>query len=87
MEEKNKLHKKVMNDTTKGEPLRVKTYKDVLKHLKNKNKNMFRHINKSGEQFQYAMFIYLGDFIAQEIVPYTYHYTKLFGLWKGKGSI
>ena len=47
---------------------------------------MFRHINKSGEQFQDAMFIYMGDLMAQEMVPDTYDYTKLFGLWKGKGS-
>ena len=84
--EKKILHEKIMKDTTKGEPLSVKTYKDVLKHLKNKNKNMFRHINKAGEEFQDAMFIYMGDFMAQEMVPNTYDYTKLFGLWKGKGS-
>ena len=52
MEKKNNLHNWVMNDTTKGEPLSMKTYKDVLKHLKKKNKKMFRHINKSGELFQ-----------------------------------
>ena len=42
-----------MNDTTKGEPLTVKTFKYVLTHLKNKNKKMYRHINRSGEQFQH----------------------------------
>ena len=47
---------------------------------------MFRHISKAGEEFQDAMFIYMGDFMAQEMVPDTYDYTKLFGLWKGKGS-
>ena len=36
---------------------------------------MFRHINKSGEQFQDAMFIYKGDFMAQEMVPDTYDYA------------
>ena len=41
---------------------------------------MFRHINKD------AMFGYMSDSMSQEIVPYTYDYTKLFGLWKGKGS-
>ena len=34
---------------------------------------MFQHINRSGEQFIY-------------MVPDTYYYTKLFGLWKNKGS-
>ena len=68
-----------MNETTKGEPQREKTYKDVLKHFKNKNKNMFRHINKAGEEFQDALSIYMGDFMTQEIVPDTYDCTKLFG--------
>ena len=27
-----------------------------------------------------------GDFMAHEMVPDTYDYTKLFGLWKGKGN-
>ena len=75
-----------MNDATKGEPLAIKTFQDVLKHLKKKKKNMFRHINKSGTFFQDAMFIYMADFMAQEMVPDTYDYTKLFGLWKGKGN-
>ena len=35
---KNELHEKIMKDTTKGEPLTVKTYKAVLKHLKKKTK-------------------------------------------------
>ena len=35
VENKNKLHKQVMNDMTKGEPLSVKTFEDILKHLKN----------------------------------------------------
>ena len=32
------------------------------------------------------MFIYIADFMAQEMVPDTYDYTKLFSLWKGKGN-
>ena len=28
----------------------------------------------------------MSDFMAQEMVPDTYDYTKLFGLWKGKGN-
>ena len=47
--EKITLHESVMKDTTKGEPLSEKTYKDVIAHLKKKNKNMFRHINKAGQ--------------------------------------
>ena len=63
----------------------MKTYKDVLKIFKNKKKNIFLHLNRVVEEFQDAMFIYMGDFMAQEMVPDTYDYTKLFGLWKGKG--
>ena len=86
VENKNKLHEGVMNDSTKGEPLAIKTFQDVLNHFKKKNKNMFRHINKSGSLFQDAMFVYMTDFMDQEMVPDTYDYTKLFGLWKGKGN-
>ena len=75
-----------MKDKTKGERLSIKTYKAVLKHIKKKNKNMFRHINKAGEQFKHAMFVYMSHFMNNELVPDTYDYTKLFGLWKGKGS-
>ena len=70
-----------MKDTTKGEPLSEKTYKDVLNYLNKKNKKMFRHINKAGQDFQDAMFVYMSDFMSQEMVPDTYNYTKLFGLW------
>ena len=30
--------------------------------------------------------MYMADFMAQEMVPDTYDYTKLFGLWNGKGN-
>ena len=45
--EKNILQKEIMSDKTKGEPLSLETYTAILKHLKKKNKNMFRHINKA----------------------------------------
>ena len=45
---KNELHEKIMKDTTKGEPLTLETYKAVLKHVKKKKKNIFRHINQGG---------------------------------------
>ena len=86
MREKNILHKEIMSDKTKGEPLSLKTYTAVLKHLKKKNKIMFRHINKAGQYFQDAMYIYMSNFMNNEMVPDTYDYTKLFGLWKGKVS-
>ena len=47
---------------------------------------MFRHITKAGQYFQDAMYIYMADFMNNEMVPDTYDYTKIFGLWKGKGS-
>ena len=49
----------------------MEIYKTILKHLKNKNKNMFCHINEAGPYFQDAMFIYMADFMAQEMVPDT----------------
>ena len=47
---------------------------------------MFRHITKAGQDFQDAMFDDMSDFMSHEMLPDTYDYTKLFGLWKGKGS-
>ena len=47
---------------------------------------MYKHITKASEQFQIAMFKYYKPLINQELVAETYNYTKLFGLWKGKGS-
>ena len=41
---------------------------------------------KAGEKFQIAMFKYYEPLINQELVPETYNYTKLFEIWKGKGS-
>ena len=47
---------------------------------------MFGHINKAGEPFKQPMYLYMLHFMNNELVPDTYDYTKLFGLWKGKGS-
>ena len=70
-----------MTEETKkyGEPLTDKTYRKVLKHLKKRNKKMFRHITKAGMDFQDAIFDYMADFIYHEMVPERYDYTKLFG--------
>ena len=57
-----------------------------LNRLKLKDKKMYKHITKAGEKFQLAMFKYYKPLIYLEKVPETYNYTKLFGLWKGKGS-
>ena len=65
-----------MKDTTKGEPLSDKTYRDVLKLLKRKNKKMFRNITKD---FQDAMFDYMADFIFNEMVPDTYENCLVYG--------
>ena len=47
---------------------------------------MFRHITKEGQYFQDAMYVYMADFMDNELVHDKYDYTHLFGLWKGKGS-
>ena len=63
--------------------LTYKTYKAVLKHLKKKNKNMYRHLTKAGQYFQDAD-VYMADFMDNKLMPDTYDYTKLFGPCKGK---
>ena len=47
---------------------------------------MFRHINKAGDDFRDALFDYMTNFTFNELVPDTYDYTKLFVLWKQKGT-
>ena len=88
MDEKIKQHDRIMAGKIKKDtdPLTKETWKNVLKHLKKKDKNIFKHINKACQEFKDAMFEYFADFILNEFVPETYDYTKLFGLWKQKGS-
>ena len=52
VEKKTEDHERIMKGEKNGEKLKLKTWKAVLKHIKNKNKNMFRHINKAGEGFR-----------------------------------
>ena len=47
---------------------------------------MFCHKTKAGQDFQDAMYDYMSDFMSHEMVADTYDCTKLFGLWKWKGS-
>ena len=42
--------------------------------------------DKAGEGFIYAMYIYMSHLMNNKLVPDTYDYTTLFGLWKRKGS-
>ena len=83
---KGKLRDEIIESKDKKytEPLETSTWRKVLIHFK--NKDMFRHINKAGQDFADAMFDYMADFIFNKLVPDTYDYTKLFGLWKQKGS-
>ena len=73
-------------DNKDQDKLEFSTYETVLKRLTLKDKKMYKHITKAGEQFQIAMFKYYEPLINQELVPETYNYTKQFGLLKGKGS-
>ena len=43
VQQKNEDHENIMNDKTKGEKLKLKTYKAVLKHIKNRNKIFSSH--------------------------------------------
>ena len=47
---------------------------------------MYNYITKTVEKFELAMFKYYEPLINLEQVPENYNFTKLFGLWKGKGS-
>ena len=86
-EEKLKTHKSIMAlDNKDDNPLEYKTYETVLGRLTLKDKKMYKHITKAGDKFQKAMFKYYEPLVNLEQVPETYNYTKLFGLWKGKGS-
>ena len=86
--EKQNAHDKIMTEEVNkyAEPLKKKTYRNVLKQMKKNNKRMFRHITKAGQDFQDAIFDYMADLIYNETIPEQYDYTKLFGLWKGKGN-
>ena len=52
VDEKLALHEEIMSRKTKGENLSLETWHAVVKHIKQKNKNMFRHLNKGGENFK-----------------------------------
>ena len=86
VDEKVALHEDIMSRQTKGDKLSLDTWHAVLKHIKQKNKNMFRHLNKAGDRFKYAMYMFMAHLLNNEMVPETYDYTTLFGLWKGKGN-
>ena len=49
-------------------------------------KEHLRHLTNAGMDFQDEMFDYMVEFIFIEMLPDTCDYTKLFGLWKGKGA-
>ena len=86
-EHKLDTHNMIMETDNKDQDkLEFSSYEAVLKQLTLKDKKMYKHITKAGEQFQIAMFKYYKPLINLEQVPETYKYTKLFGLWKGKGS-
>ena len=48
----------VARDNKDQDPLKYATYSKVLDTLKIKDKRMYRHINRAGKAFQYAMFKY-----------------------------
>ena len=85
--QKLKTHNIIMENDDKSENLlEYSTFETVLARLKLKDKKMYKHITKAGGKFQIAMFKYYEQLVNNEQVPETYNYTKLFGLWKDKGS-
>ena len=56
--------------------LEFSTYETVLKRLTLKDKKMYKHITKAGEQFQIAMFKYYEPLINLELILETYNCKK-----------
>ena len=50
--EKHRKSKITSDDKKESDLLENIIWKKVLKHLQKKNKNMFKHINKAGEEFK-----------------------------------
>ena len=68
VKEKTEEHDRIMKGEKTGDKLNIKTWRAVLKHIKKKNKNMFRHLNKAGEVFKYAVYIFVSHLMNNELV-------------------
>ena len=84
---KEKTHNQVMaEDNSDSYELERDMYYDVLDCLKKKNKNMFKLLNKAGDRYKEAIYLYMKRIFKQEEVPTEFQLTWLIAIWKRKGS-
>ena len=84
---KEKTHNQVMGEY-KGDSYELERDKfyDVLECLKIKNKNMFKLLNKAGDRYKEAIYLYMKRIFKHEEVPTEFQLTWLIAIWKRKGS-
>ena len=87
LQEKEKAHKIIMNTDTKDEyELEPSLYHSVLKRISKKGKRMFDLLNKAGDDYKEAIFLYMKRIFKYEETPYAFSITWLIAIWKKKGS-
>ena len=80
-------HWEIMNETDiDSYELTREIYNEVLKSLKEKNKGMFKLLNKSGDKYKDAIYYYMRRIFKQEDIPSIFQITWLIAIWKRKGS-
>ena len=86
--QKQKLaHKEIMESNDKDIwTLNFQTFKNVLSKIKDKGKNMYKNLFKSGDRYQLAVFLYMSKLIKTEQLPKLFARTSLSQIWKKKGS-
>ena len=86
--EKQICHDKIMN---KGDidslNLSRELYNRVLKRIKEKGKKIFDLLNKSGELYKEAVYLYMCKIINSENIPFEFSATSLIPIWKKKDEI
>ncbi len=76
-----------MNEADDGQyELDRDMYYEVLDCLRKKNKNMFKLLNKAGDRYKEAIYLYMKRILKEEAVPTEFHMTWLTAIWKRKGS-
>ena len=61
-------------------------FNKVLNKVKESNKNMYKHLNKSGPKYKEAIFLFMKKMISSEEIPNSYGQTYLCQIWKKKGN-
>ena len=84
---KERTHNQVMEED-KGDSyeLEREMYYDLLQCLKKKHKNMFKLLNKAGDRYKEAIYLYMKRIFKHEEVQMEFQMTWLIAIWKRKGS-